>query len=101
MELSHVRCYPSPPCLSLTLAENEPIMDMGVYFYANLSGVGSFLGFELHSTGSLSVPRPVPLCFGDCSSVCDSEAHCCTPKDSRVHPRLSTAGLSKQMRWGV
>lgn len=23
------------------------------------------------------------------------------PKDSRVHPRLSTAGLSKQVRWGV
>lgn len=77
---SSVRRCPSPPRLSLSLAENEPFVDMGVYFYASLSGVGSFLGFELHSTSRLPVPRPAPLCFGDCSSVCDSEAHCCTPK---------------------
>lgn len=50
-----MRRYLSPPGLSLTLAENEPVMGMGVYFYVSLLGMGSFLDFELHSTGHLSV----------------------------------------------
>lgn len=66
MELSQLRqalSFPTP-FVSYS-AENEPIIDMEVYFYVSPLGVGSFLGFELHSAGHLSVPTPVPLCFGD------------------------------------